>query len=118
VVKTSVTDKFAVVQEHWRPKDVAELNGQELNLVKLAGVFPWHQHEGEDELFLVWRGEMVIEVRDRRVVLQSGGLRVVEHRSMADVLVFKSAATRNTAISLTRYSARQTVFKFDSTAWI
>jgi hypothetical protein len=40
--KTSLAEKFALIHEHWRPKVVAELNGQELKLVKCAGVFPWH----------------------------------------------------------------------------
>lgn len=102
--KASLTEKFAFIHEHWRPKVVAELNGQELKLVKFSGVFPWHHHEHEDELFLVWRGQMIIEFRDRRVVLEAGELcvvpRGVEHRTMADseaeVLIFEPAATRNT----------------------
>jgi mannose-6-phosphate isomerase-like protein (cupin superfamily) len=102
--KISIAEKFALIQEHWRPKVVAEVNGQELKLVKFCGVFPWHHHEHEDELFLVWRGQMVIEFRDRRVVLNAGDLRVVprgvEHRTLAEneteVLVFEPAATRNT----------------------
>jgi mannose-6-phosphate isomerase-like protein (cupin superfamily) len=104
MTKASLNEKFAAIHEHWRPKLVAALNGQELKLVKFCGVFPWHHHENEDELFLVWRGEMVIEFRDRRVVLQAGELclvpRGVEHRTMADaeaeVLIFEPAATRNT----------------------
>jgi mannose-6-phosphate isomerase-like protein (cupin superfamily) len=102
--KASLPDKFAGIQEHWRPRVVAQLNGQELKLVKIAGVFPWHHHEREDELFLVWRGEMTIEFRDHRVTLRAGELCVVprgtEHRTMADaeaeVLVFEPAHTRNT----------------------
>lgn len=102
--KGSLAEKFARIQEHWRPKVVAEANGQELKLVKLAGIFPWHQHEQEDELFLVWRGEMIIEYRDRRVVLNPGEFcvvpRGVEHRTLAhgeaEVLIFEPAATRNT----------------------
>lgn len=104
MIKASLPEKFALIHEHWRPKVVAELNGQELKLVKFAGVFPWHHHEHEDELFLVWRGEMAIEFRDRRVVLGPGELcvvpRGVEHRTLADqeaeVLIFEPAATRNT----------------------
>lgn len=100
----SLTEKFALIHEHWRPKVVAQLNGQELKLVKFAGVFPWHHHEHEDELFLVWRGEMTIEFRDHRVVLKAGEFCVVphgiEHRTMAEteaeVLVFEPAQTRNT----------------------
>ena len=61
MTKTSLDEKFAALREHWRPKIVATLNGQELKLAKFCGVFPWHHHEQEDELFLVWRGQMVIE---------------------------------------------------------
>src|SRR5215216_1427191 len=102
--KVSLSAKFAAIDEHWRPKVVARLNGQELKLVKFAGVFPWHHHENEDELFLVWRGEMTIEFRDRQVVLNAGEFCVVphgvEHRTMAEteaeVLVFEPSQTRNT----------------------
>ena len=86
--KASLSEKFALIHEHWRPKVVAQLNGQELKLVKVLGVFPWHHHEHEDEMFLVWRGQMTIEFRDRRVILQAGEFcavpRGVEHRTMAD----------------------------------
>jgi mannose-6-phosphate isomerase-like protein (cupin superfamily) len=103
--KASLNEKFALIHEHWRPKVVAQLNGQELKLVKFAGVFPWHHHDHEDELFLVWRGEMTIEFRDHRVVVLRAGEfcvvpRGVEHRTMADaeaeVLIFEPAQTRNT----------------------
>ena len=102
--KASLQEKFALIHEHWRPKVVAQLNGQEVKLVKFAGVFPWHHHDHEDELFLVWRGEMAIEFPDRRVTLRQGEFcvvpRGVEHRTMADaeaeVLIFEPAQTRNT----------------------
>ncbi len=42
--KVSLPDKFAKFSEHWRPKVVAALNGQEVKLVKVQGVFPWHHH--------------------------------------------------------------------------
>lgn len=102
--KGSLNEKFAQIGEHWRPKVIAQLNGQELKLVKVQGVFPWHHHEMEDELFLVWRGQMTIEFRERSVTLQAGEFCVVphgvEHRTMAqveaEVLVFEPAQTRNT----------------------
>jgi mannose-6-phosphate isomerase-like protein (cupin superfamily) len=102
--KASLVEKFALIHEHWRPKVVAQLNGQEVKLVKFVGVFPWHHHEGEDEMFLVWRGQMKIEFRGRLVVLQAGEFcvvpRGVDHRTMAEaeaeVLVFEPAQTRNT----------------------
>lgn len=102
--KISLTEKFSLVHEPWRPKVISELNGQELKLVKFKGVFPWHHHENEDELFLVWRGRMSIEFRDHRVDLEAGELctvpRNIEHRTLAEeeaeVLVFEPAETRNT----------------------
>ena len=105
MVPVSLPEKFALITEHWRPRVAASLNGQELKLVKFQGVFPWHHHEYEDELFLVWRGAMSIEFRDRpAVMLGVGELCVVphgvEHRTLAgaeaEVLVFEPAATRNT----------------------
>jgi mannose-6-phosphate isomerase-like protein (cupin superfamily) len=75
-----------------------------VKLVKFAGTFPWHHHDEADEMFLVWRGQMAIEFRDRRVTLASGEFcvvpRGVEHRTVADseaeVLIFEPAGTRNT----------------------
>ena len=102
--KISLADKFALIHEHWRPKVVARLNGQELKLVKFSGVFPWHKHDEEDELFLVWHGQMTVEFRDQRIALQAGDCcvvpRGVEHRTIAEVeaevIVFEPADTRNT----------------------
>lgn len=102
--KISLDEKFGLFDEHWRPKIVAGLNGQEVKLVKVRGVFPWHRHEREDEMFLVWRGRFRVEFRDRIVELGPGELVVVphgvEHRTAADeeaeVLIFEPAAVRNT----------------------
>ena len=102
--KVNLMEKFNLIQQHWRPKVVAELNGQELKLVKFHGVFPWHHHDHEDELFMVWRGTMRIEFRDRTIELSPGELCVVprgmEHRTAAEneaeVMIFEPAATRNT----------------------
>src|SRR5216684_4404213 len=99
--KLSLSEKFAMIGEHWRPKVVAQLNGQEVKLVKVQGVFPWHHHEKEDEMFLVWHGQMTIEFRDRQVTLQAGELcvvpRGVEHRSMADAEAQQSLFTRGSS---------------------
>jgi mannose-6-phosphate isomerase-like protein (cupin superfamily) len=99
-----LTDKFGSFSEHWRPKIVASLNGQDVKVVKLQGVFPWHHHEEADELFLVWRGLFRVEFRDRVVELGPGEMivvpRGVEHRTAADneaeVILFEPASTRNT----------------------
>jgi len=96
--------KFALFEEHWRPKVVGALNGQEVKLVKVQGVFPWHTHAAEDEMFLVWNGVFRVEFRDRVVELKRGEMIVVphgvEHRTAADaeaeVLIFEPAQVRNT----------------------
>ena len=102
--KVNLAEKLALIHEHWRPKVVGELNGQEVKLVKFRGEVVWHHHEHEDELFLAIRGRFRVEFRDRVVELEPGELvivpRGVEHRTVADgeaeVLLFEPAATRNT----------------------
>lgn len=102
--KVNLAEKLAQIAEHWRPKIVGELNGQEVKLVKCQGVFPWHHHEHEDELFLVVRGEFRVEFREQVVTLNPGEFLIVprglEHRTAADeeaeVLIFEPAAVRNT----------------------
>jgi mannose-6-phosphate isomerase-like protein (cupin superfamily) len=100
----SLVEKFGLFSERWRPKTIARLNGQEVKLIKVLGVFPWHRHEVEDELFLVWRGVFRVEFRDKVVTLGPGEMVVVpagvEHRTAADeeaeVLCFEPAGVRNT----------------------
>lgn len=102
--KTNLAEKLALITEHWRPKVVGALNGQEVKLVKLFGPFVWHHHDAEDELFLVLEGRLRIEFRDRSITLDPGEFlivpRGVEHRPVAEaevsVLLFEPAATRNT----------------------
>ena len=53
VTKVSLAGKFAQFTDHWSPKVVAELNGQEVRVAKLQGEFVWHHHDHEDELFWV-----------------------------------------------------------------
>lgn len=103
---------FASFSERWSPRIAAELNGQHVKLAKLLGEFVWHTHEREDELFLVHKGVLRMQlretaaggVREREVVLGPGDLLVVprgvEHRPVADgeveVVLFEPAGTVNT----------------------
>ena len=103
-VRIDLAEKLAGFDERWSPRIVAELNGQHVKLVKLEGEFVWHSHAEEDELFLVLRGLLTIELRDGAVVLGPGQMAVVprgvEHRPVADgevhVLLFEPAGTLNT----------------------
>lgn len=102
--KVNLAQKFRLFGEHWSPKIVGELNSQHVRLVKFQGEFVWHQHDAEDELFLVVRGRFRMEFRDRAVWLETGEFlivpRGVEHRPVAEeevhVLLFEPASTLNT----------------------
>ena len=102
--KVNFADKLARFTDHWSPKIVGELNGQQVKLVKFQGPFVWHHHESEDELFLVVKGRFRMEFRDQHVWLEQGEFLVVprgvEHRPVAEeeahVLLFEPASTLNT----------------------
>ena len=99
-----LAERLSRFSSHWDPKIVGELNGQHVKLAKLLGPFVWHRHESEDELFLVLRGSLAMELRDRTLTLREGQLvvipRGVEHRPVAEeevhVLLFEPASTLNT----------------------
>ncbi len=104
MTKVNLDEKFSLFSEHWRPKVLARLNGQEVKIIKVLGQFPWHLHADEDEFFLVWKGRFRVEYRDRVVELSPGDCvvvpRGVEHRTCADeeaeILCFEPAGVRNT----------------------
>lgn len=103
-VKVNVREKFNLFSDHWNPKVIGELNGQQVKAVKLLGEFLWHHHEAEDEMFLVMSGVLKMEFRDKIVELQAGEFIIVpkkvEHRPIAEheveVLIFEPATTLNT----------------------
>lgn len=102
--KVNLAEKFSLFSEHWSPRVVGELNGQQVKLAKLLGSFDWHHHEHEDELFLVVKGSLTLRLRDREVVLNEGEFFIVpcavEHQPIAEheahVLLFEPATTLNT----------------------
>jgi mannose-6-phosphate isomerase-like protein (cupin superfamily) len=102
--KINLLEKFGLFSEHWSPRIVGELNGQQVKLAKLKGEFVFHHHENEDELFLVVKGKLKMEFRDKTVELNEGEVLIVprgiEHKPVADeevcVLLFEPASTLNT----------------------
>ena len=84
----NLAQKLGLFSDYWSPKIVAELNDSYVKVVKLKGEFVWHQHEHEDELFLVVKGTLVIKLRDRAITLHEGELVVipkgVEHCPVAE----------------------------------
>jgi len=100
----NISEKFKLFSEHWTPKKIGELNGQQLLLAKLKGEFIWHTHENEEELFHIIKGSLIIEFRDKIVELNEGELfiipRGVEHKPIAKeevhVLLFEPLAIKHT----------------------
>jgi mannose-6-phosphate isomerase-like protein (cupin superfamily) len=102
--KVNVYEKLALFSDHWNPRVVGELNGQQVKLVKFQGEFVWHDHAAEDELFLVVRGSFRMDFRDRSVTLHEGEFiivpRGIEHRPVAEeeveVMLFEPAQIKHT----------------------
>ena len=81
----NIMDKFSLFNEEWTPKIIGELNDQYVKLCKLKDDFVWHSHENEDELFMVFKGTLLMEFRDGRIVkVKQGEILIVpkgiEHR--------------------------------------
>lgn len=101
-----LADKFTQFQEHWTPKIIAELNGQQVKLAKIQGDFVWHNHAEEDEMFLIFKGELFIDLPDKTVSLGPGDMIVipagVEHRPRTkdemevQLMLIEPAATKHT----------------------
>jgi mannose-6-phosphate isomerase-like protein (cupin superfamily) len=104
VEKVNLAEKLALFDERWSPRIVGELNGQQVKLVKVEGEFVWHHHDDEDELFLVVKGNLTMELRDKVLEIGEGEFvivpRGVEHRPVAraetHILLFEPASTLNT----------------------
>lgn len=102
--KVNLAQKFSRFQDHWSPKIVGDINDSYVKLVKLKGEFVWHQHETEDELFLVVKGRLLIKLRDQDILLEEGEFviipRGVEHLPIAEeevhVLLLEPKTTLNT----------------------
>ena len=103
----NLAEKFSAFTDHWSPKIVADLNGQQVKLAKVSGEFVWHDHAEEDELFLVQRGTLFIDFRDGQTVEINPGEfyvvpRGVEHNPRTRpgeevwLILLEPAATKHT----------------------
>lgn len=75
--KFNIDEKFSKFSEHWRPKIVAELNGQEFKLAKIKGEYPFHAHEHEDEMFFCWEGSFILDFEEGESVHVGKGEAIV-----------------------------------------
>ncbi len=102
--KVNITEKLNQFNDYGNPRIIGELNGQQVKAVKLRGEFIWHHHDNEDELFLVIKGKLKMELRDKIVEVSEGEFiivpRGVEHKPSAEeevhIILFEPASTLNT----------------------
>lgn len=74
---TSPKQVAASLTEHWSPRVVAEVDDSYIKVAKVSGSLAWHSHENEDELFLVLKGHLRIEMEEGTVELSEGEMFVV-----------------------------------------
>ncbi len=100
----NINEKLSLFSDYYNPRILAELNGQEVKAVKFKGEFKWHHHENEDELFLVIKGQLKINFKDKTEIVNPGEFivvpRMIEHKPQADeeceILLFEPKSTINT----------------------
>ena len=103
-IPINLAEKLSAFTDHWSPRIVAGFNGHDVMVVKAKGKFVWHAHDDTDDLFLVLKGNLVIQLRDGEVRLGPGDLHVVprgvEHRPVAEeevhLLLIEPRGTPNT----------------------
>jgi mannose-6-phosphate isomerase-like protein (cupin superfamily) len=114
----NLKEKLGTFSDHWSPKIIARMNDYHFKLARFQGEFIWHSHAETDEVFIVLDGEMVIEFRDRRVVLKAGEMFVVpqgvEHKPSAEsecqVMLVEPVGTINTGDAPGRLTAEDNVW--------
>jgi len=104
IEKVNLAEAFARFSECWSPRIAGDVNDFQVKLAKLHGEFVWHRHEREDELFLVVKGTLRMQLRERTLVVEPGEFVIVphgvEHCPAADeecwVLLLEPGTTLNT----------------------
>ena len=99
-----LSEKLSTFSEHWSPRTVTQFNNHDVMVVKVKGEFVWHKHDDTDDFFLVLKGTLDIQLRDRTVRLGPGQMFVVpkgvEHRPVAQdevhLLLIEPTGTPNT----------------------
>ena len=114
----NLADKLSLIDEHWSPRVVAELNDYQFKLAKVQGDFVWHQHDDTDEVFILIEGELTIEFEDGSKQLKPGEMLVVpkgvRHKPVAakqcQVMLVEPRGVVNTGEESSDLTAEQDVW--------
>ena len=83
----NINNKLDLITDLWKPRVIAELNGQHVKISKVKGEFVWHDHKNEDELFIILKGTLEMNFRDKIVEVKEGEMimipRGIEHKPIA-----------------------------------
>ena len=90
--------------EQWSPRVIGEVDDVYVKVAAVQGTLAWHSHENEDELFLILKGHLRIEMENGPVELDEGEMFVVpkgvRHNPVADeechLLLIERKTTQHT----------------------
>lgn len=74
---TSPGQIAAALTELWSPRVIAEVDDSYIKVAKVQGTFGWHAHADEDELFMILKGRLRIDMDEGAVELGEGDVYVV-----------------------------------------
>jgi len=94
----------ASLTEFWSPRVVAEVDDAYIKVARVHGSLAWHSHDNEDELFLILKGHLRIELEDGAVELDEGQMYVVpkgvRHNPVAEqechIMLIERKTTKHT----------------------
>lgn len=75
--KVNIQQELATIHEYWRQKIIGQANGQLIKLAKGTGEINWHKHDDQDELFVLYKGHLTIQLRDKNIELYENDLFIV-----------------------------------------
>ena len=75
--KVNILEKLNQINDFWNPRIAGELNGQHIRLVKIKGEFAFHKHDNEDEMFLVIKGTLKLDFKDKVIEISNGEFIIV-----------------------------------------
>jgi len=108
----NIKDKFELINDYWDPKIIGELNNQQIRLAKFQGEFKYHKHDHEDEMFLVIKGEIVVDTETELKTVREGEFIIIPkgqvHRPIAEkeahVMLFVTSKNINTGDRINKFT--------------
>ncbi|MFO7815016.1 MAG: cupin domain-containing protein [Halanaerobiales bacterium] len=102
--KITLKEKYQLIDQYWDPKIIGNVNEMEVKLAKIKGNFEYHTHQDNDELFYVFKGELIMKYRDSEETIKAGEMVIVpkgiEHKPYAEeetqIMLFEAKDTLNT----------------------